>query len=177
MEVILIENVEGLGTRGQTVKVAGGYGRNHLLPKKMAVAATPQNRKWVEQQRQRFLKQEAKEKADAEELAGMLAGEKLVFTRKAGEHGALFGSVTAMDITEALAARGYKLDRRKVQLSAPLKAIGEHDVAVRLHREVTAKVKVTVEIEGGKERSTEEAAPPEPAKPVKPAGEAEVGAS
>jgi large subunit ribosomal protein L9 len=148
MELILIENVEKLGTRGQLVKVADGFGRNHLLPKKLAVAATPQNRKWIEQQRQRFLKQEAREKADAEELAKLMEGVRLAFTRKSGEQGTLFGSVTAMDVAEQLAARGYQIDRRKIQLPNPLKTIGEHEVAIRLHRDVTATIKVAVETEG-----------------------------
>lgn len=154
MDVILIENIDNLGTRGQIVKVAAGYGRNHLLPKKLAVAATPQNRKWVEQQRQRFLKQEAHEKADAQELAGLLGGLKLVFTRKAGEQGTLFGSVTAMDIAADLAVRGYNIDRRKIHVPSPVKTIGEHDVPVRLHREVTATLKVTVEVEGQAENAS-----------------------
>lgn len=149
MEVILIENVDKLGSRGQIVKVADGYGRNHLLPKKFAVAATPQNRKWVEQQRQKFLKQEAKERADAEDLAKLMEEVRLAFKRKVGEQGALFGSVTAMDIAEQLTAQGYNIDRRKIHLPSPLKSIGEHAVPVRLHREVTANLKVTVEGEGG----------------------------
>jgi large subunit ribosomal protein L9 len=147
MEVILIENVEKLGSRGQIVKVADGYGRNHLLPKKLAVAATPQNRKWVEQQRQTFLKQEARERADAEDLAKLLDGVRLAFTRKTGEQGALFGSVTAMDVAEQLATQGYQIDRRRIQLPTPLKSIGEHDVSIRLHHAVTGKIKVAVEPE------------------------------
>jgi large subunit ribosomal protein L9 len=158
MEVILIENVDNLGARGQIVKVADGYGRNHLLPKKLAIAATPQNRKWVEQQRQKFLKQEAQEKGQAEELAKLLEGLRLVFTRKAGEQGTLFGSVTTLDIAEQLASQGYSIDRRKIHLSNPLKAIGEHEVSIRLHREVTAKIKVAVEAEGQVESPAEQAA-------------------
>src|SRR5579884_4268313 len=145
MEVILIENVEKLGSRGQIVKVADGYGRNYLLPRKMAVAATPQNRKWVEQQRARFLKLEAKERADAEDLAKLMEGVTVVATRRAGEKGQLFGSVTAMDIEEGLAAQGFKIDRRKIQLGSPLKVLGEHDVPVKLHRDVTVTVKVEAE--------------------------------
>jgi large subunit ribosomal protein L9 len=147
MEVILIENVEKLGTRGQLVMVADGFGRNHLLPKKLAVAATSQNRKWVEQQRQKFLKQEAREKAEAEELAKLMEDIRLAFTRKSGEQGTLFGSVTAMDVAEQLAGRGYQIDRRKIQLPNPLKTIGEHDVPIRLHRDVTVSIKVAVEAE------------------------------
>jgi large subunit ribosomal protein L9 len=162
MEVILIENVEKLGSRGQIVKVADGYGRNYLLPRKMAVAATPQNRKWVEQQRVRFLKLEAKERADAEDLAKLMEGVTVVATRRAGEKGQLFGSVTAMDIEEGLAAQGFKIDRRKIQLGSPLKVLGEFDVPVKLHRDVTVTVKVKVEAEGepeGEPRASAEAKP------------------
>ncbi|HUU15489.1 MAG TPA: 50S ribosomal protein L9 [Terriglobia bacterium] len=152
MEIILLEDIEKLGVRGQLVKVADGYGRNFLLPKKLAVAATPQNRKWVEQRRVRFLKQTAKEKSEAEELAKLLEGVSVVVTRKAGEHGTLFGSVTALDVAEGLAAQGYKIDRRKIQLDQPLKVLGEYDVPVKLHREVTAPVKVKVEAEAQPEQ-------------------------
>jgi len=147
MEVILLQDVDKLGTRGQMVNVADGYGRNYLLPKKLAVKATSQNRKWVEQQRVRFLKLTAREKADAEELAKLLADVTLVFARKAGEQAQLFGSVTAMDVAEGLAAKGFKIDRRKIPLDPPLKLLGEYDVAIRLHRDVTATIKVKVEAE------------------------------
>jgi large subunit ribosomal protein L9 len=157
MDVILLENIDKLGGRGQVVKVADGFGRNYLLPKKLAVAATPQNRKWVDQQRVRFLKLEAKEKGDAEDLAQLLRGVSLAFTRKSGEQGALFGSVTAIDVAEGLAAQGYHIDRRKVQLGSPLKVIGEYDVPIRLHREVTVTVKVKVEAEGAAEAKGAEA--------------------
>jgi large subunit ribosomal protein L9 len=149
MEIILIENVDKLGSRGQIVKVADGYARNYLLPKKMAVAATQQGRKWVEQRRLRFLKLEAKEKGEASELAQHMLGVSLTFTRKVGEHGNLFGSVTAIDVADKLASQGYNIDRRKVQLSSPIKILGEYDVPVKLHRDVTATIKVKVEPEGG----------------------------
>jgi large subunit ribosomal protein L9 len=145
MEVILLEDVEKLGTRGQIVKVAGGYGRNFLLPKKLAVAATTQNKKWVEQQRVKFLKLSAKEKGEAEDLATIMQGVSVKFTRKAGEHGTLFGSVTAIDVAEKLAEQGYQMDRRKIQLPSPLKLVGEYDVPIKLHREVSAIIKVKVE--------------------------------
>lgn len=147
MEVILLENIETVGSRGQVVKVANGYGRNYLLPKKMAVAATPQNLKWVEQQRVRFLKLEAKERGEAEDLSKLMEGITVVATRRSGEKGQLFGSVTTMDIEEGLAAQGYKISRRKIQLASPLKSVGEFDVPVRLHRDVTITVKVRVEAE------------------------------
>jgi large subunit ribosomal protein L9 len=156
MEIILLEDIEKLGTRGKVVKVADGYGRNYLLPKKLAVRATPQNRKWVEQQRVKFLKLEAKEKAEAEELAKLLAGAQVVVHRKAGEKGTLFGSVTAMDVAERLTAQGFNIDKRRILLDPPLKILGEYDVSVKLHHEVTATVKVKVESEG-------EPAPPPPA--------------
>jgi large subunit ribosomal protein L9 len=145
MEIILLENVDKLGTRGQVVSVADGYGRNYLLPQKLAVAATPQNRKWVDQQRVKFLKLEAKEKGEAEELGKLLEGVHVVVTRRAGEKGQLFGSVTSMDIAEGLTSQGFNLDRRKIQLDAPLKVVGEYDVPVKLHRDVTASIKVKVE--------------------------------
>ncbi len=171
MEVILLENIDTLGSRGQIVKVANGYGRNYLLPKKMAVAATPQNRKWVEQQRVRFLKLEAKERGDAEDLGQLMEGITVVATRRSGEKGQLFGSVTSMDIEEGLAAQGYKISRRKIQLSSPLKSVGEFDVPVRLHRDVTITVKVKVEAEGEPEPA------PQPEAPAAPEAKAEAAAA
>jgi large subunit ribosomal protein L9 len=162
MEVILIENVDKLGTRGQLVKVADGFGRNHLLPKKLAIAATPQNRKWVEQQRQRFLKQEAHEKGEAEDLAKLLEGVRLAFSRKAGEQGTLFGSVTAMDVADQLATQGYQIDRRKIQLPNPLKTIGEQEVVIKLRHDVTAKIKVAVEAEDTAHAAASQAEPGPP---------------
>jgi large subunit ribosomal protein L9 len=147
MEIILLHDVDKLGIRGQIVNVADGYGRNFLLPKKLAVRATPQNRKWVEQQHVQFLKQSAKEKDEAEELAKLLAEVTLSYSRKAGEQGTLFGSVTAMDVAEGLTAKGFNIDRRKIHLDPPLKLVGEYDVQIKLHREVTATVKVKVESE------------------------------
>jgi large subunit ribosomal protein L9 len=162
MEVILLENIETLGTRGQIVKVANGYGRNFLLPKKMAIAATPQNRKWVEQQRVRFLKLEAKERGESEDLAKLMEGLEVVARRRASQKGQLFGSVTAMDIEDGLAAQGYKIDRRKIQLASPIKVLGEFEVPVRLHKDVTVKVKIKVEPEGELEAVPSEEAKPEP---------------
>jgi large subunit ribosomal protein L9 len=145
MDVILLENIDKLGSRGQLVKVADGYGRNFLLPKKLAVAATSQNRKWVDQQRVRFLKLEAKEKADAADLSTLLEDVSVTVIRKAGEKGNLFGSVTSMDIAEKLLAQGYHIDKRKINLATPIKVLGEYNVPVKLHREVTTTVKVRVE--------------------------------
>lgn len=174
MEVILLENIETLGSRGQMVKVANGYGRNYLLPQKKAVAATPQNRKWVEQQRVRFLKLEAKERAESQDLATLMAGIELVATRRSGDKGQLFGSVTTMDIEEGLAAQGYKISRRKIQLGSPLKSVGVFDVPVRLHRDVTIVVKVRVEAEADPEQ---EAAREREAKAAPEAAEAEAAAA
>ena len=145
MEVILLENIDKLGGRGQVVKVADGYGRNYLLPKKLAIAATIQNRKWVEQQRVRFLKLEAKEKADAGDLANLLEGVSITVIRKAGDKGNLFGSVTSMDIAEQLLAQGFHIDRRKIHLTSPIKVLGEYKVPVKLHREVSSTVIVHVD--------------------------------
>jgi len=145
MEVILLENIDKLGGRGQVVKVADGYGRNFLLPKKLAVAATTQNKKWIDQQRVRFLKLEAKEKADAADLSTLLEGVSVSVIRKAGDKGNLFGSVTLMDIAEKLVAQGYHIDRRKIGLAQPIKVLGEYTVPIKLHREVTTNIKVHVE--------------------------------
>ena len=145
MEVILLENIDKLGSRGQVVKVAAGYGRNYLMPKKLAIAATPQNRKWIEQQRVRFLKLEAKEKADAGDLATLLEGVSVTVIRKAGEKGNLFGSVTALDIAEKLLVQGYHIDKRKIHVATPIKVMGEYNVPVKLHRDVTTSIKVHVE--------------------------------
>ena len=158
MEVILLENIDKLGSRGQMVKVADGYGRNYLLPKKLAVAATPQNRKWVEQQRVRFLKLEAKEKADASDLSTLLEGVSVTVIRKAGEKGNLFGSVTSLDIAEKLLAQGYHIDKRKISLNTPIRVLGEYTVPIKLHREVTATVKVVVEPDAESKAKIEAAA-------------------
>lgn len=147
MEVILREDIEKLGGRGQIVKVADGYARNYLLPKKLAVAATAANKKIIEQERQAHLRREAKEKASAEDLARMMTGLTLNFTQKAGEQEQLFGSVTAKDIAEGLERQGYHIDRRKIHLDEPIKQLGEFKVAIRLHREVTIEVTVQVAAE------------------------------
>ncbi|MBI4891341.1 MAG: 50S ribosomal protein L9 [Acidobacteria bacterium] len=144
MEVILREDVEKLGNRGQVVKVAAGYARNFLLPKRLAVPATESNKKIVEQERQAALRREAKEVGAAQELGKMLSAVTLTTTQKAGEADVLFGSVTAKDIAELLEKQGYQIDRKKIHLEAPIKSLGEHKVAVKLHREVTAEVTLVV---------------------------------
>ena len=144
MEVILREDIDNLGSRGQVVKVAAGYARNFLLPKRLAVAATDSNKKIVEQERQAHLRKEAKLVGEAQDLAKLVNAVSITITQKAGENDQLFGSVTAKDVADALAAKGYTIDRRKVQLDEPIKQLGEFKVPVRLHKDVTAEVTVTV---------------------------------
>jgi large subunit ribosomal protein L9 len=144
MDVILREDVEKLGTRGQLVKVAPGYARNFLLPNKMAVAATESNKKIVEQERQAHLRREAKVEGEAQDLGKMLGAVSITIAQKAGENDQLFGSVTSKDIAEALEQQGYTIERRKIALEEPIKTLGEFKVAIRLHREVTAEVTVKV---------------------------------
>jgi large subunit ribosomal protein L9 len=147
MEVILREEVEKLGSRGSIVKVADGYARNYLLPKKLAVLATESNRKIVEQEREAWLRREAKIKTDAEDLGKLLSAVTLTFKQKVGENDHLFGSVTAKDISEALEKQNFNIDRRKVILEEPIKTLGEHPVTLRLHREVSIQIPVIVEKE------------------------------
>jgi len=144
MEVILREDVDKLGSRGQVVKVAAGYARNFLLPKKLAVTATESNKKIVEQERQAHLRKEAKLQSEAQDLAKLVNGVSVSIAQKAGENDQLFGSVTSKDVADALAAKGFTIDRRKVQLDEPIKQLGEFKVPVRLHKDVTAEVTVVV---------------------------------
>lgn len=144
MEIILREDVEKLGARGQVVKVAAGYARNFLLPRRLAVAATDANRKIVEQERQAHLRKEAVLKTEAEELAKLLSSVTVTIARKAGENGQLFGSVTAGDIADALEAQKFTVDRKKIHLEEPIRSLGDYKVALRLQREVTAEVNVSV---------------------------------
>lgn len=144
MEVILREDIVNLGTRGAVVKVAAGYARNFLLPKKMAVAATESNKKIVEQERQSHLKRDAKESSDAGDLAKLMAAVEVTIAHKAGENDQLFGSVTAADVATALEKQGYTIDRRKVNLEEPIKKLGDYKVTVRLHREVSVEIPVHV---------------------------------
>lgn len=147
MQIILQEDVEKVGTRGELVEVADGYARNFLLPHKLGLAATPGNMKRLEKMRQSFAKREAVERGDAETLAGLLGAVTLTVSRKAGESDQLFGSVTSADVAEALEAQGYTVDKRKIQLADPIKAVGEYQVPVKLHREVVANVKLIVQRE------------------------------
>jgi len=171
MEVILKEDVPNLGLRGEVVKVADGFGRNYLLPRKMAMQATAANKAVIEQMKAAAERRSATEKAQAEQLVTKLDPVVLSFTRRSGEAGHLFGSVTSADIAAELEKQGFEVDRRKIQLGEPLKSIGEYRIAIRLHREVTARVtvKVLAEVEEGAEAAAEPAAAAEP--PAEPAAE------
>lgn len=147
MEVILREDVEKVGSRGAVVKVADGYARNFLLPKRLAVPATDANRKIVDQEREAFLRREAKAKGDAEELGKLMGNVTVTFRQRVGENNHLFGSVTAKDIADALEAQKFHIDRRKIHLEEPIRTLGEHKVSVRLHRDVATDVTVIVEPE------------------------------
>src|SRR5262245_61506813 len=148
MEVILREHVDNLGRRGEIVKVADGYARNYLLPRKLALIATEGNKKQVERERVKFEAKELEEKKVADAVAARLADLEIVIARKVGETEALYGSVTSADIAEALLAKGFDIDRRKLQLDDPIKRIGEVDVPIKLHRSVTWTIKVKVVPEG-----------------------------
>jgi len=147
MEVILREDVAKVGSRGSVVKVADGYARNFLLPKKLAVAATDANKKIVEQEREAYLRREAKAQSEAQGLAQLMTNVVLTFRHRVGENNQLFGSVTAKDIADALEAQKFHVERRRVQLDEPIRTIGEHQVMLRLHRDVTTPIKVIVEPE------------------------------
>lgn len=147
-KVLLREDIDDLGARGEIVRVRAGYARNYLLPRKLAVEATASNVKQIEQIRAALLKREAKERSTAESQAEQMSSLILNFERKAGEQGALYGSVTSMDITEALQTRGYEVERHRIHLREPIKRLGEFTVPVRLHRDVSVDLQVTVAPEG-----------------------------
>jgi large subunit ribosomal protein L9 len=147
MEVILKEDVSKLGARGDVVKVTDGYGRNYLLPRKLAIEATPGNKAVIEQMKAAAVRRSAKEKSQAEELAKQFDGVSVSFQRRSGEHDQLFGSVTSSDIADALAKKGLDVDRRKIQLHESLKTLGEFTVPIKLHKDVTAHFKVVIEKE------------------------------
>ena len=147
-KVLLREDVDDLGARGEIVRVRAGYARNYLLPRKLAVEATAGNVKGIESERAALLKKEAKERSTAEAQSQQMGSLDLEFRRKAGEQGALYGSVTSMDVAEALRERGYEIDRHRIHMREPLKRLGEYTVPVRLHREVTIELKVRVAPEG-----------------------------
>jgi large subunit ribosomal protein L9 len=144
MEVILREHVENLGRRGDLVKVADGYARNYLLPRKMALSATPANKKIIERERRILEVREAAEKADADVLAARLGEVECTISRRVGENNTLYGSVTSADVADVLTAKGFEIDKRKIQLPEPLKQLGEFLVPVKLHHSVVGQVKVVV---------------------------------
>jgi large subunit ribosomal protein L9 len=147
-KILLREDVDDLGARGEIVRVRSGYARNYLLPRKLAVQATASNVKQIEQERAALLKKEASERASAEGQADQMRSLVLDFKRKAGEQGALYGSVTSMDIADALQEKGYDIDRHRIHLREPLKRLGDFTVPVRLHREVSIDLQVKVSPEG-----------------------------
>ena len=144
MEVILKEDVAKLGTRGDVVKVAEGYGRNFLLPRKMAIEASSGNKKVIEQMKAANVRRSAKEKTQAEELSKQFDGVSVSFTRKSGENDQLFGSVTSGDIADALEKKSFHIDRRKIQIHEPLKTLGEFTIPIKLHKDVTTHLKVVI---------------------------------
>jgi large subunit ribosomal protein L9 len=151
MEVILKEDVAKLGSRGDVVKVAEGYGRNYLLPRKLAIQANEGNKAVIAQMKAASVRRSAKEKTQAEELAKQFEGLSVSFQRRTGEHDQLFGSVTSSDIGDALTKKGFNVDRRKIQLHEPLKTVGEFSIPVKLHKDVTAHLKVVIEKEAAAE--------------------------
>lgn len=165
--VLLREDVDNLGGRGEIVKVKAGYARNYLLPRNMALLATKGNIKQIENERAALLRKAATEKSTAEAQAEQYKGLSLSFERKAGEEGALFGSVTTMDIAEAIQAKGYEIDRRRLILKDAIKQVGEYTVGWKLHREVTIDIPVSVVPEGGAPEAKAEEAPKEPKEEAK----------
>jgi large subunit ribosomal protein L9 len=149
MEVILREHVDNLGRRGEVVKVADGYARNYLLPRKLALLATAGNKKQIEREKGKFDAKEAEEQKVAQAMAERIANADVEIARRVGESDVLYGSVTSSDIAEALAKKGFELDRRKLVLQEPIKKLGEFSIPVKLHREVTAQVKLRIVAEGG----------------------------
>jgi large subunit ribosomal protein L9 len=152
MEVILREHVDNLGKRGEVVKVADGYARNYLLPRKLALLATEGNKKQIERERDKFEAKEMEEKNVAEALSARMGGVEIEIARRVGENDVLFGSVTAADVASSLGAKGFEVDRRKLQLPEPIKKLGEFDVPLKLHRDVVATVKVKVVAEGAEKK-------------------------
>lgn len=155
-QVLLREDIDDLGARGEIVRVKAGYARNYLLPRKLAVEATASNVKQIEQERAALLKKEAKERGSAEGQAEQMRRLSLNFERRVGEHGLLYGSVTSMDIAEALKERGYEIDRRRINLREAIKEVGDYSVTVRLHRDVNVEIPVVV----ADERAAQTAAAP-----------------
>jgi large subunit ribosomal protein L9 len=159
MDVLLQEDVENLGQRGQVVRVRAGYGRNYLLPQKLAIEASAGNRRMIGEQQRVLAKREQRERTSAQGEAQKLDGLELRFDRRVGEHGLLYGSVTALDVAEELKKRGYNIERRRINLRDHIKEVGDYDVTIKLHREVTPVIKIRVRKEG----EAEEQAAAEPA--------------
>lgn len=157
MDVLLCEDVDNLGQRGQVVRVRAGYGRNYLLPQGLAVVATSGNKRMIEEQRRVLAKRETRERVAAQSDAERLQGVELRFERRVGDQGVLFGSVSAHDIAEALKGLGLNVERRRIGLREPIKQVGEHEVPIKLHREVAPAIKVLVVKEGGEEEAGAEA--------------------
>ena len=147
MEIILRETIENLGRAGQVVKVADGYARNYLLPRKLAYAATPGNMKVIEFEKQSLLRKEARQKDDSEKLKNLLDAVEIVIRRKVGEQNALYGSVTNADVAEELEKKGFQIEKRKIHMDDHIKTLGEHVIPIRLFKDVTANVKLKVEAE------------------------------
>jgi large subunit ribosomal protein L9 len=158
MDVLLCEDIDNLGQRGQVVRVRAGYGRNYLLPQKLAIKATSGNKRMIDEQRRLLAKREDSERVTAQSEAEKLQGLELRFDRRVGEHGILFGSVTALDIAEALKERGLTVERRRIGLREHIKEVGDYDVTIKLHRDVSPSVKVLVRKEGAEEAKAPEAA-------------------
>lgn len=154
MEVLLREDVDNLGHRGQIVRVRAGYGRNFLLPQGLAIEATAGNKRMIEEQRRVLAKHELRERDRAQQQSESLNGVELKFERKVGEHGVLYGSVTTLDIAEALKEAGHPVERRRIGLREPIKALGEYEIAIKLHRDVSPLIKVFVRKEGAVEESS-----------------------
>ena len=148
MEVILREHVDNLGRRGEVVKVAAGYARNYLLPQKLALPVTEASRRQIEREREKAEARDAEERAAAEAMAERIAALDISIARRVGENETMYGSVTSADIAQALASKGFEVEKRKIMLPEAIKSIGEHTVPVKIHRDVTAEVKVKVVAEG-----------------------------
>ena len=159
MDVLLSEDVDNLGQRGEVVKVRAGYGRNYLLPQGLAIKASAGNKKMLDEQRRLLGKREQREHLSAQSESEKLQGIELRFERRVGEHGILFGSVTALDIAEALKERGLTVERRRIGLREHIKEVGDYDVTIKLHRDVTPSIKVLVRKEGAAEPARAEASP------------------
>ena len=175
MDVLLCEDIDNLGQRGQVVRVRAGYGRNYLLPQKLAIKASAGNKKMLDEQRRLLAKREQREHISAQTEAEKLQGLELRFERRVGEHGILFGSVTALDIAEVLKERGLTVERRRIGLREHIKEVGDYDVTIKLHRDVSPSIKVLVRKEGEEEVAAAEVAPAADSTPEQP-GDAEPSA-